>query len=163
MIVLEGQSALSHFRRARLESKLQSLVPEVRIRGAWHVYFVEAEAGATPDLATLRRVLQANEGDVPQAAGTVSRFVTRLLRLVSRRYSALIACSPSAASFGNEQLGRPCDETILNATDIDRWQVQARNRSPREQLLSVARWHPMKDHATLFEAVASLGEAPLLV
>jgi len=83
MIVLEGQSALSHFRRARLESKLQSLVPEVRVSGAWHVYFVEAEPGATPDLATLRRVLQANEGDAPQATGAVSRFVTPRLGTLS--------------------------------------------------------------------------------
>ena len=46
MIVLEGQSALSHFRRARLESKLQSIAPAVRVRGAWHVYFVEVDPGA---------------------------------------------------------------------------------------------------------------------
>ncbi|WP_312769867.1 phosphoribosylformylglycinamidine synthase [Pseudoxanthomonas mexicana] len=83
MIVLEGQSALSHFRRARLESKLQSLAPAVRVRGAWHVYFVEVDPGASPDLATLRRVLQANEGDVPQAGGTVSRFVTPRLGTLS--------------------------------------------------------------------------------
>ena len=37
MIVLEGQPALSHFRRARLESRLQSIAPAVRIRGAWYV------------------------------------------------------------------------------------------------------------------------------
>lgn len=83
MIVLEGQPALSHFRRARLESKLQSLVPDVRVRGAWHVYFVEAEPGATPDLATLRRVLQASESDATQASGTVSRFVTPRLGTLS--------------------------------------------------------------------------------
>ena len=83
MIVLEGQSALSHFRRARLESKLQSLVPDVRVRGAWHVYFVEADPGVTPDLATLRRVLQANESDATQASGTVSRFVTPRLGTLS--------------------------------------------------------------------------------
>ena len=56
MIVLEGQPALSHFRRARLESKLQSIAPAVRVRGAWHVYFIEADPGASPDLATLRRI-----------------------------------------------------------------------------------------------------------
>ena len=61
MIVLEGQSALSHFRRARLESKLQSIAPAVRVRGAWHVYFVEADPGASPDLTTLRRVLQGRD------------------------------------------------------------------------------------------------------
>ncbi|WP_313495335.1 phosphoribosylformylglycinamidine synthase [Pseudoxanthomonas mexicana] len=83
MIVLEGQSALSHFRRARLESKLQSIAPAVRVRGAWHVYFIEADPGASPDLATLRRVLQANEGDAPQADGAVSRFVTPRLGTLS--------------------------------------------------------------------------------
>ena len=83
MIVLEGPSALSHFRRARLESKLQSIAPAVRVRGAWHVYFVEADPGASPDLATLRRVLQANEGDAPQADGAVSRFVTPRLGTLS--------------------------------------------------------------------------------
>lgn len=83
MIVLEGQSALSHFRRARLESKLQSIAPAVRVRGAWHVYFVEADPGASPDLATLRRVLQADEGDAPRVDGAVSRFVTPRLGTLS--------------------------------------------------------------------------------
>ncbi|MBA3928674.1 MAG: phosphoribosylformylglycinamidine synthase [Xanthomonas sp.] len=83
MIVLEGQSALSHFRRARLESKLQSLAPHVRVLSAWHVYFVEAEAGATPDLATLRRILQAGDQDGALADGAVSRFVTPRLGTLS--------------------------------------------------------------------------------
>lgn len=83
MIVLEGQPALSHFRRARLESKLQSMAPDVRIRGAWHVYFVEPEAGATPDLATLRRILQAGDQAEGLADGAVSRFVTPRLGTLS--------------------------------------------------------------------------------
>jgi phosphoribosylformylglycinamidine synthase len=83
MIVLEGQPALSHFRRARLESKLQSIAPAVGIRGAWHVYFIEPEAGATPDLATLRRILQAGDQDEALAEGAVSRFVTPRLGTLS--------------------------------------------------------------------------------
>ncbi|KRA53536.1 phosphoribosylformylglycinamidine synthase [Pseudoxanthomonas sp. Root65] len=88
MIVLEGQPALSHFRRARLESRLQSIAPavhasNVRVRGAWHVYFIEPEAGAAPDLATLRRILQASEQDEPLADGAVSRFVTPRLGTLS--------------------------------------------------------------------------------
>lgn len=88
MIVLEGQPALSQFRRARLESKLQSLAPNdpasrVRVRGAWHVYFVEPEAGATPDLATLRRILQAGDEATALADGAVSRFVTPRLGTLS--------------------------------------------------------------------------------
>ncbi|MGS1080412.1 phosphoribosylformylglycinamidine synthase [Pseudoxanthomonas beigongshangi] len=83
MIVLEGQPALSQFRRARLESKLQSLVPEVRIRGAWHVYFIDADASATLDQAALRRILQAHEQPESLAAGGVSRFVVPRLGTLS--------------------------------------------------------------------------------
>ncbi|WP_447585142.1 phosphoribosylformylglycinamidine synthase [Pseudoxanthomonas mexicana] len=83
MIVLEGQPALSHFRRARLESRLQSIAPSVRIRGAWHVYFVEPEPGASPDLATLRRILQAGGQAEALADGAVSRFVTPRLGTLS--------------------------------------------------------------------------------
>ena len=83
MIVLEGQPALSQFRRARLESKLQSLVPHVRIRGAWHVYFIDADASASLDEATLRRILQAHEQPEPLAAGGVSRFVVPRLGTLS--------------------------------------------------------------------------------
>ena len=83
MIVLEGQPALSHFRRARLESRLQSIAPQVRVLGAWHVYFVEAETGATPDAATLRRILQAGDDAAALADGAVSRFVTPRLGTLS--------------------------------------------------------------------------------
>lgn len=44
MMVLEGASALSPFRRERLESRLQSLAADLRITGAWHVYFIQTEA-----------------------------------------------------------------------------------------------------------------------
>ncbi len=83
MIVLEGQPALSQFRRARLESKLQSLIPHVRIRGAWHVYFIDADASASLDEATLRRILQAHEQPEPLAADGVSRFVVPRLGTLS--------------------------------------------------------------------------------
>ena len=91
MIVLEGQPALSHFRRARLESKLQSIAPAVRVRGAWHVYFVEADPGASPDLATLRRVLQAvgaDRGDQRAFGGHAEELVlggVGLAQLVDQR------------------------------------------------------------------------------
>lgn len=83
MIVLEGQPALSQFRRARLESKLQSLVPEVRIRGAWYVYFIDADASAKLDQDTLCRILQAHGQPEPLAADGVSRFVVPRLGTLS--------------------------------------------------------------------------------
>lgn len=83
MIVLEGQPALSQFRRARLESKLQSLVPGVRIRGAWHVYFIDADTADGLDEATLLRVLQASPQPAPREDGALSRFVVPRLGTLS--------------------------------------------------------------------------------
>lgn len=83
MIVLEGLPALSPFRRERLELRLQSVAPEVRIAGAWHVYWIEPEPGAAPDLAALRRMLEAGDGREPLAAGAVSRFVSPRLGTIS--------------------------------------------------------------------------------
>ena len=83
MIVLEGQSALSQFRRARLESRLQSLSPSVLVRGAWHVYFVEPEAGAEVDLQTLGRILQASPDPVAAAEDSRSRFIVPRLGTLS--------------------------------------------------------------------------------
>ncbi|MGJ4804958.1 phosphoribosylformylglycinamidine synthase [Luteimonas sp. SDU82] len=83
MIVLEGLPALSPFRRERLEFRLQSISPGVRIVGAWHVYWVDPEPGAQPDPAVLRRVLQTGEHQAPAAAGVVSRFVAPRLGTIS--------------------------------------------------------------------------------
>ncbi|KRG69649.1 phosphoribosylformylglycinamidine synthase [Pseudoxanthomonas dokdonensis] len=83
MIVLEGQPALSQFRLARLQSKLQATAPAVRISGAWHVYFVEPEAGAQVDAGTLRRILQAVDGDIVAEAGSLTRYVVPRLGTLS--------------------------------------------------------------------------------
>ena len=56
MIVLEGQSALSPFRRDRLEQSLRKLHQGIRIAGASWLYFIDAEMGATPDRAALGRI-----------------------------------------------------------------------------------------------------------
>jgi len=74
MIVLEGAPALSPFRRHRLETRLQSLVPGLRIEGAWHVYFVQPGEGS-PDPDALNRILQASARITPCAAGAQSRYV----------------------------------------------------------------------------------------
>ncbi|MDG2525674.1 phosphoribosylformylglycinamidine synthase [Stenotrophomonas sp. HITSZ_GD] len=83
MIVLEGAPALSPFRLARLQSRLQTVAPALRLTGAWHVYFVQAEAGQSPDLATLRRILQAEATPAPAEAGSLSRFVVPRLGTLS--------------------------------------------------------------------------------
>ncbi|WP_045737561.1 phosphoribosylformylglycinamidine synthase [Xanthomonas sp. MUS 060] len=75
MIVLEGASALSPFRRARLETRLQSIVPGVRITGAWHVYFLDCDSDAQVDLSAACRILQAQQSPVAAEPGACSRYV----------------------------------------------------------------------------------------
>ena len=83
MIVLEGLPALSPFRRDRLETRLQTLAPELRVVGAWFTYWVEPEPGHSPDPATLTRILEAQADRAPLAAGAVSRFVAPRLGTIS--------------------------------------------------------------------------------
>ncbi|WP_374558562.1 phosphoribosylformylglycinamidine synthase [Thermomonas sp.] len=83
MIVLEGAPALSPFRRDRLQARLQTLVPGLRIAGAWHGYWIDPEPGATPDPAALRRILQAGESFAATEPGAVSRYVVPRLGTLS--------------------------------------------------------------------------------
>ncbi len=82
-IVLEGQSALSPFRRERLEVRLQAVHPALRVTGAWFTYWILPEAGADPDRAALCRILQARDGREAQAAGALSRYVVPRLGTIS--------------------------------------------------------------------------------
>ncbi|MFT3755860.1 MAG: phosphoribosylformylglycinamidine synthase [Pseudoxanthomonas sp.] len=83
MIVLEGRPALSQFRLARLQSRLQSIAPAVQVRGAWQVFFVQPQAGTQVDAAALHRILQANAGEAPVEAGSTSRFIVPRLGTLS--------------------------------------------------------------------------------
>src|SRR6476659_7991861 len=85
MIVLEGLPALSSFRRARLEARLQAIHPDIRIVGAWSSYWIEpaADDGTAPDVEALGRILQATVASEPQASGAISRFVVPRLGTIS--------------------------------------------------------------------------------
>ena len=83
MMVLEGAPALSAFRRERLESRLQSIAPSLRISGAWHVYFVQPEAQGALELDTLGRILEAAPQSSAAEAGAVTRYVVPRLGTLS--------------------------------------------------------------------------------
>ena len=74
MIVLEGAPALSPFRRQRLQSRLQALVPGLCIEAAWQVYFIQPGEGVL-DREAIHRILQAGDTPSPAAPGSSSRFV----------------------------------------------------------------------------------------
>ena len=75
MILLEGAPALSPFRRERLQARLRTVQPDIAIAGAWHGYWVEPDAGATPDTATLRRILGQDKVEDLRIAGRYRRDV----------------------------------------------------------------------------------------
>jgi len=83
MIVLEGAAALSPFRRERLESRLQSIAADLRITGAWHVYFTQAADAGAVDQTTLGRILQGQPQAAERADGAISRYVVPRLGTLS--------------------------------------------------------------------------------
>ena len=83
MIVLEGASALSPFRRDRLQARLQALAPALRIIDTRHAYWIEPEPGAAPDRDVLRRILQAGDEFAVAEPGSTSRFVVPRLGTLS--------------------------------------------------------------------------------
>ncbi|GAA3931298.1 phosphoribosylformylglycinamidine synthase [Luteimonas lutimaris] len=84
MIVLEGQPALSPFRRERLETRLQALSPGIRVTGAWHVYWIDPAGDAQAvDRPALHRILQAGDAAAPREEGAVSRYVAPRLGTIS--------------------------------------------------------------------------------
>ena len=83
MIVLEGQPALSPFRRERLEARLRQIHPALRIAETRFTYWVEPEPGAQVDLDALARILQAGTAVEAAAGGAVSRFVVPRLGTIS--------------------------------------------------------------------------------
>jgi len=96
-------------------------------------------------------------------SGASSALVTRAMRFVAHRYAALVACSPSAAQFARSTVRRHPDSTILNGTRLSATFTPTVPGADRF-LLSLARWHPMKDHANLLAALDQMGEAaPRLV
>ena len=83
MIVLEGQTALSPFRRERLEARLRAVHSAIRLKDSWFTYWVQPQPGSSPDLATLGRILQACTTIVPRGEGAVSKFVSPRLGTIS--------------------------------------------------------------------------------
>ncbi|HEV8693776.1 MAG TPA: phosphoribosylformylglycinamidine synthase, partial [Lysobacter sp.] len=83
MIVLEGASALSSFRRERLQARLQVVHSDLRLLGAWWTYWVVPEADAAPERDILARILQGDFLEAPRDPAAVSRYVTPRLGTLS--------------------------------------------------------------------------------
>ncbi len=79
MIVLDGRSALSDFRLARLNDRIEAIAKGTRVRGARHMYFVQTQAPLTPATRTrLAQLLDATEAPPADASlWVVPRFGTR--------------------------------------------------------------------------------------
>ncbi|MDX2300494.1 MAG: phosphoribosylformylglycinamidine synthase [Xanthomonadaceae bacterium] len=83
MITLEGPSALSPFRHERLQRRLRAVHDALGLIDSRHCYFVDPEAGQTPDATVLARILDAAAGVQPLQPGASSVFVLPRLGTVS--------------------------------------------------------------------------------
>jgi phosphoribosylformylglycinamidine synthase len=127
MIVLEGQLALSPFRRDRLEKSLRTLHQGIRIAGAWWVYFIDVEPGARPNLAVLGRILQAHADATVSASPTHDVFVVPRLGTLSPWASKAteILCGAGLPVHRVER-GMRLDIEHLPEIDTPEWPAVAR-------------------------------------
>ncbi|HEX5756644.1 MAG TPA: phosphoribosylformylglycinamidine synthase, partial [Arenimonas sp.] len=127
MIVLEGLPALSPFRRERLQARLQQIVDGVQLQGAWHLYFVQPEAGTQPDVAVLGRLLEGCPAAAERAADGDSRFVTPRLGTLSPWASKATEILRGAGlPVVRVERGLRLDLAGLPAADDSRWLQLAR-------------------------------------
>lgn len=108
---------------------------------------------AIPKLSTLHT---SGAHESRQLAKLVGLAVAKL----SGRLDAVVACSPSARAYGSSAryANAGMIPVIHNGTAVPpRYPApEVPNAGRRVQLLQLARWHPMKDHRNLFQAVAIL-------
>ncbi|MFH2077874.1 MAG: phosphoribosylformylglycinamidine synthase [Pseudomonadota bacterium] len=150
MIVLEGLPALSPFRHERLQARLQQLVPGLRLTGAWFVYFIEPESGASPDTAALGRILEGCVSFEEPAPGASPRFVVPRLGTMSPWASKATEILRGAGlSVKRVERGTRLDLDGLPGADDPRWPKLARIlHDPMTQSLLGAR----EDASALFVA-----------
>lgn len=86
-----------------------------------------------------------------------AKLLSRCLRGPSRYVDSLVCCSDSAAREATRRRYIPRNKTVIpNGVRVSAGLPQQQNAQwgGPLKLLHLARWHPMKDHATLFAAVA---------
>ena len=150
MIVLEGQTALSPFRRERLEARLRAVHPDIRLLDSWYTYWVQPQPGGTPDLATLGRILQACTASAARAEGAVSKFVSPRLGTIS----------PWASKAGELLRGAGLPVARVERglrLDVEGWPADAATRRDLARLLHDPMTQSLLDDA---ESAGQLFAAP---
>ena len=150
MIVLEGQTALSPFRRERLEARLRAVHPDIRLLDSWYIYWVQPQPGGTPDLATLGRILQACTASAARAEGAVSKFVSPRLGTIS----------PWASKAGELLRGAGLPVARVERglrLDVEGWPADAATRRDLARLLHDPMTQSLLDDA---ESAGQLFAAP---
>lgn len=84
-----------------------------------------------------------------------SRLIARAVGRGSRRFDAAVACTRTALRYMDD-MGYASDgrRLIPNGVPVAPSISSDYRRGDGQQLVCLSRWHPMKDHANLFEAFA---------
>lgn len=85
-----------------------------------------------------------------------SRVLGRVIGAAARRFDAVVACNDSCLVY-TQRMRYAVDHLDVIANGVPLHPVPLPPTGP-PTLLHLARWHPMKDHATLFAALRSVRE-----
>lgn len=134
------------------------------------MYHADLIGGLAARLAGIRALAWGirNSGAHLQRSSRSARAVLKLCALLSGRVPAAIVCAARDAAVRHEQYGYRAERLVViaNGYDLSRYQPDAEARQRVRQswqvgddvpvIGCVARWDPLKDHANLLGAMASL-------
>nr|WP_255592651.1 glycosyltransferase [Bordetella sp. BOR01] len=134
------------------------------------MYHADLIGGLAARLAGVRALAWGirNSGAHLERSSRSARLVLQLCALLSGRVPAAIVCAARDAAVRHEQYGYRADRLVViaNGYDLSRYQPDPPAGQRMRQLWQVAdgtplvgcvaRWDPLKDHANLLGAVASL-------
>ncbi|CAP44372.1 putative glycosyltransferase [Bordetella petrii] len=134
------------------------------------MYHADLIGGLAARLAGVRALAWGirNSGAHLQRSSRSARLVLKLCALLSGRLPAAIVCAARDSAVRHRQYGYRADRLVViaNGYDLSRYQPDAAAGRRMRELWQVAegtplvgcvaRWDPLKDHANLLGAVASL-------
>ncbi|WP_346536002.1 glycosyltransferase [Micromonospora sp. DPT] len=122
-----------------------------------HSHLLHADFALALQNQSIPKVSTVHTSGFASADRVRSRILARVCARLAARFSVNVACSQSSWSY-MEKLGYPMSSSVLIGNGV-RVPHSPPPPSSDPSLLCLSRWHPMKDHSTLFEALKLVMQA----
>lgn len=152
-----GRRSLSPFRAIRA---LRGLVREHDV-DIVHSHLLQSDLVSLLTFHRTARVTTLHTSGAHESR-SLSQLVGLAVARLSRKFDAVVACSSSAREYGirSRYAQGTAIPVIHNGTHVPPRRPDSEpSREGPVRLVHLARWHPMKDHATLFASLAILQSA----